>query len=192
MRALLEYDDGGKTRIDVLADGRKKMVYEPSGNVVTKWRDLHSVGYLMNEVFFLKGEDWSRAVRTDFSRNAFDRLARNKQLASGESILGWGLFELDEDIRPQVPIIKELETEIVNSFGEKQILRPPLLTLLVKRALGISTSSPESMISRTCLLTWHRWWMSERCFEREDLRSSQHQLLLVQRDSRRADCDVTV
>jgi hypothetical protein len=99
--------------------------YEAGGKVVTKWRDLHSVGRLGDQVFFLKGDGWSKAVHSDFSRNGFDRLAREKQLSPGESIMGWVLFELDEEIRTQVPMIKELEVTLTNSFGEQQTVKSP-------------------------------------------------------------------
>ena len=65
----------------------------------------------------------NRCRRLDFSENSFDILARTTQLRPGESLLGWIFFEIDQDLRGQLPEIKELELTLRNSAGEEQTFR---------------------------------------------------------------------
>lgn len=119
-RALLRYDEGGTNHITQTENGGSKFRYKPSGKTVEKWRDLYSMGHLHDQVYFITNKGLSGARRLDFSKNSFDDLARITQLRPGESILGWIFFELDPDLRGQLPEIKKLELSLRNSAGEEQ------------------------------------------------------------------------
>ena len=122
-RALFRYDEDGKAHVTRTKGGDLKYRYEPSGKVVEKWRKLYSMGYLHDQVYFVTNKGWTRCRRLDFSENSFDFLARSKQLSPGESIIGWIFFEIDQDLRGQLPEIKELELTMRNSAGEEQTFR---------------------------------------------------------------------
>ena len=122
-RALFRYDEGGKGHLVRTKEGDSKYRYEPSGKVVEKWRKLYSMGYLHDQVYFITNKGFNRCRRLDFSENSFDSLSRSKQLRPGESMIGWIFFEIDQDLRGQLPEIKELELALRNSAGEEQTFR---------------------------------------------------------------------
>ncbi len=124
IRARTEYDEGGQTIVSKAPSGGTNFSYQPSGKVVEKWRNLYSVGFLHNQVYYMTN-NLSKCRRMDFSMNGFDRIARQKQLLPGESIMGWIFTEVDPDLRGQVAKIIELEIALTNSFGEKQTIRAP-------------------------------------------------------------------
>jgi hypothetical protein len=125
IRGLLTYDEGGEIIITTDQRGNQTLTYRPIGKVVTKWRELHSVGFLHNQIYYVSG-DWTKAQRLDFSANGLDNIARDKQLQYGESIKGWVMLELEPDLRGQLPMIKELEFIIQNSAGESQSIKIPV------------------------------------------------------------------
>ena len=125
IRGLLTYDEGGDSILTRDHRGNQKLTYKPSGRVVTRWRELHSVGFLHNQIYYVSG-DWTKAQRLDFSANGLDLMARDKQLQYGESIKGWVMLELESDLRGQLPVIKELEFIIKNSAGESQSIKVPI------------------------------------------------------------------
>lgn len=122
-RALLRYDEGGSHYISPSKNTRFKVEYKVSGNIVEKWRTLHSIGFIDDKVYFVTNNDWSETKRIDFTQNSFEMLARNTQLKPGESLMGWIFFELEQDLRGQVPKIKEIELTLANSAGESQIFK---------------------------------------------------------------------
>ncbi len=125
-KALFLYDEGGQTRVTELPSGGKKFEYLPSGKIVEKWRQLHSLGFLHDQIYYVVNNDFTKTKRIDFRENSFDRLARNKQLKPGESFMGWIFWEIDSDLRGQLPEIKQIEITLKNSFGESQtFLFPP-------------------------------------------------------------------
>ncbi len=117
-RAFMEYDEGGTLKIGVTPNNKYKITYIPGGKLVRKWRDLYSMGFLQN--IYYAGDDWSKSKKIDFSKNGFDNLAQNKQLRPGESIIGWIFFEIEQDLRGQLPKIIKIEMTFENSAGEKQ------------------------------------------------------------------------
>jgi hypothetical protein len=125
IRALLTYDEGGEIIVTNDAKGDQKVTYEPSGNTVTKWRELHSVGLLHDQIYYVQN-DWKKAQHLGFSHNSFDNIAAEKQLRYGESIKGWVMLELEPDLRGQLPEIREFEFTITNSAGESQVLKVPV------------------------------------------------------------------
>ena len=122
-RALMRYDEGGKATINVQPNGDRKLTYLPSGNTIERWRTLHSVGFLNDQVYFVNNNDWTKCRRIDFSKNSFEIEAHNKQLQPGESLRGWLFYEMEEDIRPQVLEIKQLEFIITNAAGQTQTIQ---------------------------------------------------------------------
>jgi hypothetical protein len=126
-KALFVYDEGGQNQITELPDGSRKFNYIPSGKIVEKWRQLHSLGFLHDQIYFILNNDFAKAKRLDFQSNSFDLLARNTQLKAGESIMGWIFLEVDSDLRCQLPIIKQFEITLRNSSGESQTFQfsPP-------------------------------------------------------------------
>ncbi len=122
-RALLKYDKGGIARIEQSSGGGMNYRYEPSGNIVEEWRTLYSMGFLHDQIYFVTSDGFSRCRRLDFTKNSFDNLARNSQLRPGESLMGWIFFEIDQDLRGQLPEIVELELTLRNSAGEEQVFR---------------------------------------------------------------------
>lgn len=123
LKVLFRYDVGGELKIVEDGNGGRNFIYEPSGNIVEKWHPLHSVGMLHDQIYWVTDNDWTKCKRIDFSRNSFDVLAREKQLQSGESIMGWMFFEIPADLRGQLPEIIEIELTLTNSQRETQTLR---------------------------------------------------------------------
>lgn len=121
-RALLRYEEGGSVEAITTPNGGTKLEYRPSGKTVEKWRKLHSMSYV-DAVYYVASDDWSKSKKIDFSRNSFEMIARNKQLNPGESLMGWMTFELEDDLRVQVPEVLEWELTLVNSAGESQVAR---------------------------------------------------------------------
>lgn len=121
--ALMRYDEGGNTQIVSLPSGGSRFSYVPSGKIVERWRALHSVGFLHDQVYFVTNDDWTKCKRIDFSNNSFEVQARDKQLQAGESLKGWIFYELEEDLRVQLPEIKELEFTIKSSSGGVQTVK---------------------------------------------------------------------
>jgi hypothetical protein len=124
-KALLVYDEGGQTKITELPGGAKKFQYFPSGKTVEKWRRLHSLGFLHDQIYYVVNDDWTKTKRINFRENSFDLLARNTQLKPGESLMGWIFFEIDSDVRAQMPEIKQFEITLKDSSGETQTFRVP-------------------------------------------------------------------
>jgi len=122
-RALMRYDEGGKTQINAQSPGGYKFSYIPSGKTVERWRTLHSVGFLHDRIYFVPNNDWTECKRIDFSKSSFELEARDKQLQPGESLNGWIFYEMEEDVRTQTPEIKQLEFTLKNSSGEVQIVK---------------------------------------------------------------------
>ena len=122
-KALMQYDEGGKTQITTLPSGGSRFSYVPSGKIVERWRNLHSVGFLHDQIFFVTNDDWKKCKRIDFSSNSFEVQARDKQLQAGKSLKGWIFYELEEDLRVQLPNIKELEFTIKSSSGGVQTVK---------------------------------------------------------------------
>jgi hypothetical protein len=122
-RALLRYDEGGSQNIDLSVNNSLKFAYQPIGNVVEKWRTLHSVRFIDDQVYYVMNNDWTKTKRLDFTQNSFHRLAGITHLKSGESLMGWIFFELEQDLRGQLLEIKEIEFTLTNSAGESQIFQ---------------------------------------------------------------------
>ncbi len=122
-RALLEYDEGGNTVVNHAPNGGIKLEYKPAGKTVTKWRNLYGMGFVDNQVYYITDHDWRKCKRVDFRNNGFDRLAKDTQLNPGESLKGWMFFELEHDLRGQLPEIKKVELTFTNSVGESQSLK---------------------------------------------------------------------
>lgn len=122
-RALLRYDEGGVRVVRETPEGGFKYEYKPSGKIVEKWYNLHSMGFLGDNVYYMLN-GLKKCRRLNFTQNSFDRLAHTVQLRSGESIMGWIFFEFDnEELRLQIPQIKEIELTLRNSAGESEICR---------------------------------------------------------------------
>lgn len=121
IRALLKYDEGG--RVNLVKDKAGiKPEYTPSGAKVLKWRDLYNIGPINDKIFYVV--DWSKARQIDFTDDCFDIKAfSNKQINPGESISGWLLFEVDEDLRYQPFEIKKYEAVLENSAGELSTIK---------------------------------------------------------------------
>lgn len=119
-KALFRYDEGGHKKLVQTDKGETKLQYEPSGKTVEKWRNLYSMGYLNDQVYFKTNKAFNRVRRLDFSDNNLDALARNTQMKPGESIIGWIFFEIDPDLRGQLPDIQKLEITVKNSSEEEQ------------------------------------------------------------------------
>lgn len=122
-KALMRYDEGGKTQIDAESPSAYKFSYIPAGKTVERWRILHSVGFLHDQIYFVPNNDWTKCKRLDFSKSSFELEACNKQLQPGESLNGWVFYEMEEDVRTQLPEIKQLEFTIKNAAGEAQITK---------------------------------------------------------------------
>ena len=121
IRALLKYDKGGKVNL-VKDKAGVKPEYIPTGLEVVKWRDLYDIGPINDNTFYVV--DWSKAMQIDFTNDCFDIKAfSNKQINPGESISGWILFEVDEDLRYQPFEIKKYEAVLENSAGEISIIK---------------------------------------------------------------------
>ncbi len=116
------YADGGELFINKTKDGVIEWDYKPSGKIVEKWRTLHSMGFLDDQVYYAKG-NWNICTRLDFSKNSFDMIARNSQLNPGQSIMGWIFVEVEKDLRWQTPKIMEFELTLTNSAGHSQKFR---------------------------------------------------------------------
>jgi hypothetical protein len=119
-RALLEYDEGGSRVVNRTPNGGIKLEYKPAGKTVSKWRNLYNMGFVDDQVYFITGHDWRKCKRIDFRNNGFDRQARDTQLNPGESLKGWMFFELEHDLRGQLPEIKKIKLTLTNSAGESQ------------------------------------------------------------------------
>jgi hypothetical protein len=50
-RALLEYDEGGRQSVTILADKSVQFNYQPTGNTVEKYRTLYSMGFIYDQVY---------------------------------------------------------------------------------------------------------------------------------------------
>lgn len=119
-RALLKYDEGGQVIVSDNPSGGWKYAYKPSGRVVEKWQTLHSMGILGNNVYFWVSplKKWKRI---DFTQNGFDNLASSEQMPPGGSIKGWIFLEFENDeLRLQMPEIKEIELTLWDSVGEQE------------------------------------------------------------------------
>ena len=79
------------------------------------------------EFFMVNNCNFKEARRLDFTANIFDLQARDRTLASGESITGWVFLEWPPELRQQLPTIRQFRVMIENSHGEKQtyVLQPP-------------------------------------------------------------------
>lgn len=123
-RAFLKYDEGGSRVVTLKPSGGwDKYVYKPSGRSVEKWQKLHSMGFLGSNIYYM-WQGLEKCRRLDFTQNGFDNLARDKQLEPGGSIKGWIFLEFETDeLRLQLPEIKEIELTIWNSIGESQVCR---------------------------------------------------------------------
>ncbi len=126
IRALLTYDEGGEIAVTTDDRGNQKVTYKQSGVTVTKWRELHSIGFLHDNIYYVNNNNWKKAQHLGFSHNGFDNIAAEKQLRYGESIKGWVMLELEPDLRGQLPEIEELEFTLTNSAGESQVLKVPV------------------------------------------------------------------
>ena len=122
-RALLRYDEGGSTRVNQAPGNGMKLEYIPSGKIVEKWRNLYSMGFVGDQMYFVTSNGWNKCKRIDFTNNSLDNLARNIQLKPGESLMGWVFFELEHDLRTQLPEIKEIELTLTNSAGDSQVFK---------------------------------------------------------------------
>ena len=122
-RALLEYDEGSYQNIIQDKNSSLKFEYKTTGKAVEKWRTLHSIGFIGDQVYYVINDDWSKAKRIDFTQNGFDTIGPNKQLQPGESVMGWMFFELEQDLRGQLLKIKEIEFILTNSVGESQTFK---------------------------------------------------------------------
>lgn len=119
-KALMRYDEGGTGQVITTPNGGQKFLYKPSGKITEKWRTLHSMGFVSDQVYYVPDNNLKKARRIDFSQNSFHRLANDKQLMPGESFMGWIFFELDPDLRGQLCEIKQIELSLTNSVGESQ------------------------------------------------------------------------
>jgi hypothetical protein len=123
-KALMRYDEGGTTQINTQSSAGYKFSYIPSGKTVERWRNLHSVGFLHDQIYFVTiPNDWTKCKRIDFSKSSFEIEASNNQLQPGESLKGWVFYEMEDDVRTQLAEIKQLEFTIKNSAGEVQIIK---------------------------------------------------------------------
>jgi hypothetical protein len=125
-KALMKYDEGGRASLLAVPSGGVNYIYTPSGITVEKWRQLYSVGFLHDQIYFIANNDWKKAKRIDFRKNSLETLAREKQLQPGESVIGWIFYELEEDLRGQIPEIKKIEFEITNSSGDVETIKVDL------------------------------------------------------------------
>jgi hypothetical protein len=121
-RALLKYDEGGSGIVSRTPDGIK-FDYKPAGKTVLRWRNLYNMGFVDDQVYFITDHDWRKCKRIDFRNNGFDRQARDAQLKPGESLRGWMFFELEHDLRGQLPEIKKIKLTLTNSVGESQTFK---------------------------------------------------------------------
>ncbi len=122
-KALMRYDEGGMTEITSQPSCGSRFSYIPSGKITERWRNLHSVGFLHDQIYFVTNDDWTKCKRIDLSSNSFELQARGKQLQAGESLKGWVFYEIEEDLRVQLPEIKQLEFVIKSSSGEVQTVK---------------------------------------------------------------------
>ena len=144
-QALLKYDKGGIAHVEKTSGGGMNYRYKPSGNMVKEWRTLYSMGFLHDQIYFVASDGFSKSKRLDFKENSFDNLARTRQLRPGESLMGWIFFEIDQDLRGQLPEIIEIELTLRNSAGEEQIFRNR----------DIKTEGAEKAISYISSATWN-------------------------------------
>ena len=120
-RALLRYDEGGRTQVNQTQDDKTKLGYIPSGKIVEKWRNLYSMGFVGDQMYFVTSGGWSKCKRIDFSNNSIDNLARKIQMKPGETLEGWVFFEMEHDLRTQLPEIIKIELTLTNSAGDVQV-----------------------------------------------------------------------
>lgn len=119
IRALFEYDEGGTVDLIKVGSGVRP-IYKPSGKSVRKWRNLYSIGPLTDQIYFVT--DWKKAQRFGLNKYGFDNIAlKTKQLNPGESLSGWLLFEVDEDLRYQNFKIIEYEAILTAATGETSV-----------------------------------------------------------------------
>jgi hypothetical protein len=100
--------------------GGHKFGYRHGGRSVEKWRKLHSVGLLTDRVYFVNGNDWTKCKQISFGGDCLLSQAKETQMLPGQSIRGWLFFEIEKDLRGQVPYIRQLSFTIVTSTGDKQ------------------------------------------------------------------------
>ena len=122
VKGYFQYDNGGKLKMDKRKDGSYSFDFIPSGKSVKNWLPLYSIG-ILNENIYYVANDWKKSRKLDFKDTWFELIARNKQLHPGESIMGWIMFEIDSKLRGQEPKVSEFEFELVNSAGEKELIK---------------------------------------------------------------------
>lgn len=122
-KVLLKYDEGGGGLVSRTQNGGIKYEYKPAGETVVNWRNLYNMGFVDDNIYFITDHDWSKCKRIDFRNNGFDRQARDTHLKPGESLKGWMFFELEHDLRGQLPEIKKIELTLTNSARESQAFK---------------------------------------------------------------------